>query len=198
MTNPTTADPANIPQTVFQVRDFIDAGQLKRDLAFSNHDLSTAMMEQASLFSHYGVLAAEASKQVDVVKMLLENTEAAVYQMERSAANQAAAEAAATKTPIEKVTETMLEKRVARHQRVIAMKKALNDAKRIEATGKIAAESFRHRRDMLVQMGLISREELKGELRIGEKSAREEAAMTQRERAMQALNRRQEGASGAE
>lgn len=198
MTNPTTADPANTPQTVFQVRDFIDAGQLKRDLAFSNNDLTSAMMEQASMFSYYGVLAAEASKQVDVVKMLLENTEAAVYQMERAAANQAAADAAATKTPIEKVTETMLEKRVARHSRVIAMKKALNDAKRIEATGKIAVESFRHRRDMLVQMGLISREELKGELRIGEKNAREEAAGAQRDRALAALGRRQASESGAE
>lgn len=189
MTTPTTADPATAP-TVYQVKDFIDANQLRRDQAINSNDLSTAMMEQAAMFSHYGVLAAEASKQVDVVKMLLENTEAAVYQLERAAANQAAAEAAATKAPVEKVTEAMLEKKVARHPRVIAMKKALNDAKRIEATGKIAVESFRHRRDMLVQLGLISREEMKGELKIGEKNAREEATKIQGERALSAIRNR--------
>lgn len=192
---PTTADPATVVST-YNVRDFIDAAQLKRDLAYTPVDLSNAMMEQSSLFSHYGVLAADASRQVDVIKLLLENTEAAVYQIERSAANQIAAEAAAealatkSKAPIEKVTEAMLEKKVARHPRVIAMKKALNEAKRIEATGKIAVEAFRHRRDMLVQHGLISREEMKGDLRIAEKNAREGAVDASRERALAAINRR--------
>ncbi|MGV1754791.1 hypothetical protein [Agrobacterium sp. CG674] len=189
MTTPTTADPATAA-TVYQVKDFIDAQLLRRDQAINGNDLSSAMMEQAAMFSHYGVLAAEASKQVDVVKMLLENTEAAVYQLERAAANQAAVEAAATKSPVEKVTEAMLEKKIARHPRVIAMKKALNDAKRIEATGKIAVESFRHRRDMLVQLGLISREEMKGELKIGVANAREEATKIQGERALSAIRNR--------
>lgn len=178
MTTPNTADPAT-SETVYQVKDFIDATQMKIDLAYSDNDLTTAMMNQASLFSYYGVLAAKASNQVDVIKMLLENTEAAVYQIERSKATSEG----------EKVTEAMLEKRVARHSRVIGMKKALNDAKRVEATGKIAVEAFRHRRDMLVQMGLISREEMKGELRIVEKNAREEVMKTQGERTMAALNR---------
>lgn len=180
MTTPTTADPVAANQTVYQVKDFIDAKQLRIDQQINPNDLTGAMMSQAALFSYYGVLAADASKQVDVVKMLLENTEAAVYQLERNAA---AAEG-------EKVTEAMLEKRVARHARVIAMKKALNDAKRVEATGKIAVESFRHRRDMLVQLGLISREEMKGELKIGEKNAREEAVKSSGERALAAIGRR--------
>jgi hypothetical protein len=160
----TTADPATQSQG-YSVQDYIDAAQLKRDLAFSNNDLSSAMMQQSSLFSHYGVLGAQASRQVDTVKLLLENTEAAVYRLLR---NEAA-------TNGEKVTETQLEKMVLRHSRVIAMKKSLNEAKRIEAIGKIAIESFRHRRDMLVQMGLISREEMKGDISIRAKSAAEAA-----------------------
>lgn len=180
-----TAAVANTPQTVFQVKDFIDARQLKQDLAYSNNDLTSAMMEQASNFAYYGIQAAEASKQVDVIKMLLENTEAAISKMIRHELAEAG----------EKATEPAIAARIARHNRVIAMKKALNDAKRIEATGKIAVEAFRHRRDMLVQAGLISREELKGELRIGEKSAREEAAGAQRDRALAALNRRKETAT---
>lgn len=175
-TTETTADPIR-EVTTYPVKDFIDAAQLKRDLAFSNNDLSTAMMEQSSLFSHYGVLAADASRQVDVVEMLLENTEAAVYKVERDKAI----------TDGEKVTEAMLEKRIARHSRVISMKKALNEAKRIAATGKIAVESFRHRRDMLVQMGLISREEMKGDMRIAEKNVRESVLESQKNAALERL-----------
>lgn len=160
----TTADPAPITPG-FTIHEFVDAAELKSDLAFSGNDLTSAMMQQASLFSHYGILASKASRQVDVVKLLLENTEAAVYKLLR---DQAA-------TAGDKVTEAQLEKMIARHARVIAMKKSLNEAKRVEATAKIAVESFRHRRDMLVQMGLISREEMKGELSMQAKTTAENA-----------------------
>jgi hypothetical protein len=162
--NPTTADTASRSQG-YTIKDFVDPVQLKEDLTFSNNDLTSAMMQQASMFSHYGVLAAQASRQVDVVKLLLENTEAAVYKLLR---DHAAANA-------EKVTEVQLEKMVSRHDRVISMKKSLNEAKRVENITKTAVEAFRHRRDMLVQMGLISREEMKGELSIRAKSAAEMA-----------------------
>lgn len=179
----TTAD-AIVPAPGYAVREFIEPQDLKRDVAFSTNDLTSAMMSQASMFSHYGVLAANASRQVDTVKLLLENTEAAVYKMLR---DQAA-------TNGEKVTEAQLEKLVTRHPRVIAMKKSLNEAKRVEANAKIAVEAFRHRRDMLVQMGLISREEMKGELSIRAKSSAEEA----REASIQqVLARRRAGAEEA-
>jgi hypothetical protein len=184
MTTPTTADAAK-EQTTYQVRDFIDAKQLRLDLAYSPNDLTSAMINQASMFSYYGVLAADASRQVDVVKMLLENTEAAVQQIIRD-------EFAATG---EKTTEGLIAAKVARHPRVIGMKKALNEAKRVEAIGKTAVESFRHRRDMLVQLGLIQREELKGELTIQAKSAREEAAEASKATALDRLARRNAAAT---
>lgn len=148
------------PTTTYQIKDFIDAAQLRKDLVYSPNNLTDAMMQQASLFAHYGVLASQASRQVDVVKMLLENAESAVYQKvhgEKAVAG-------------EKVTVPMMEALVARHERVISMKRALNEAKRVESSAKIAVEAFRHRRDMLIQHGLISREEMKGELRIMEKT----------------------------
>jgi hypothetical protein len=168
-----------------QIIDYIEAGQLKVDLAFSNNDLTSAMMQQASLFSHYGILASKAARQVDIAKLLLENTEAAVYKLLRDkAANDG-----------EKVTEVQLEKMIARHPRVNSMKKSLNEAKRIEASAKVAVEAFRHRRDMLVQMGLISREEMKGELSIHAKSAAE----TVRENTVQrVLERRRQEAKNSD
>jgi len=165
-----TAGPVAKEQTIYNVREFVDAVQLKRDIAYSKNNLDDAMMNQAAMFAHYGVLAAEASRQVDVIKMLLQNVEAAVYKMtsdEKATAG-------------EKVTVPMMDSLVARHSRVIDMKKALNDAKRVEATAKIAVEAFRHRRDMLIQHGLISREEMKGNLYIAERSVREQVLDTQK------------------
>jgi len=148
----------------YEVRQLVDADQLKRDMTFSPTDLTSAMMEQASLFAHYGILAAKASRQVDDVKMLLENVEAKVYRKVRD-------EAASTGV---KLTEAQVEKQVVTHEHVISFRKALNEAKQIEAVAKTAVEAFRHRRDMLVQQGLISREEMKGELSIAAKRAHED------------------------
>ena len=161
----TTAEPIVKTASGYTVKDFVDPRQLKIDLTFSANDLTSAMMQQASMFSHYGVLAAQASRQTDVVELLLENTEAAVYKILRDQAVVAG----------EKVTEAQLEKVIQRHPRVIAMKKSLNEARRVEATCKTAVEAFRHRRDMLVQMGLISREEMKGELTIAARNAAADA-----------------------
>lgn len=166
----TTADPA-VEAPGFNVKDFIDAFQLKKDMSFSPNDIDTAMMEQASMFTHYGVLHADAMRQVDTVKLLLENTEAAVYKVIRDK----------FVTDGDKFTETLLEKMVSRHSRVIQMKKALNQAKRVESVGKIAVEGFRHRRDMLIQQGVKMREEMKGELRVAERSARDDAMAAQKE-----------------
>jgi hypothetical protein len=147
-----------------KVRNYIDSAQLKEDLSYSLTDLSGAQSRQAQLFVHYGTLAAKAARQVDNIKLLLENTEAAVYRVLRDRMVQAG----------EKVTEALLDKNVSRHERVIGVKKALNEAKQIEAIAKIAVEGFRHRKDMLVQHGATEREEMKGELVTKLRSSRDE------------------------
>lgn len=148
----------------FKVRNHVDSAQMKRDVAYSLTNLSDAMMQQASLLAHYGEISAKAARQVDDVKLLLENTEAAVDRKLRDEAAQAGA----------KTTEPQLEKSVSRHPKVIAMKKALNEAKQIEAIAKIAVEAFRHRRDMLVQEGATNRKEMEGELAIRVRQSRDE------------------------
>ncbi|MCH8476060.1 MAG: hypothetical protein LAT55_12635 [Opitutales bacterium] len=160
-----------------QVKALIDPQQLKKDMSYSLADLSTAMVDQASLFAHYGVLAARASRQVDEMKMLLENAEARVYRRVRDAAAAAG----------NKLTETQVDKQVAVHPQVIALKKAKNEAAQIEAVAKTAVEAFRHRRDMLVQHGATSREEMKGELSISRRRENETSMKEQRERMLKGL-----------
>lgn len=152
------------PRPTFKVRQFVEPHILKKDISFSLADLGTAMMEQASTFVHYGSLAASASKQVDDLKMLLEVAESKVY---RSLRDDAA-------TAGTKVTEAQLEKSVSVHPKVIQVKRALNEAKQIEALAKVAVEGFRHRKDMLVQQGAQNREEMKGEVSINRRHTEEE------------------------
>ena len=146
------------------VVEYVDAAQLRKDLSFSTADLSTAIMEQAALFANYGVEASKASLQVDKFKMLLENTEA---QIARQIRDDKASKG-------EKLTESALSELVTRHPKTIEARTALNAAKQIEGVAKIAVEAFRHRRDMLVQQGLISREEMKGELAVAVRNAKDE------------------------
>lgn len=164
MTNQSTNDGAG-----YNVKDFIDADQLRKDMAYTTNDLTTAMMEQSSLFAHYGVLFAQASRQVDAVKMLLESTEAAVYRVIRTK----------MEADGKKPTEAFLEKSVTQHPRVVSMKRALAEAKQVESICKTAVEGFRHRRDMLIQQGLLHREEMKGDARIAERNARDDAYKAQ-------------------
>ncbi|SER28761.1 hypothetical protein SAMN05216548_114109 [Faunimonas pinastri] len=163
--------------TKFKVRNYIDAGQLKADMSYSLADLSSAMMNQGALLVHYGILASKASRQVDSLKMLLENAEAQVYRALRDAA---------LKTG-EKITEAALEKKVAVHSQVVSLKRCLNEAKQIEAIAKIAVEGFRHRRDMLIQQGLISREEMKGEISISRRNEAENALEAVKERTLKRI-----------
>lgn len=161
----------------FEVKAFVDIDQMRKDMTFSPTDLTSAMMDQAALYAHYGVLAAKASRQVDDVKLLLENVEAKVYRRLR---DDAAASGA-------KLTEAQLEKSVALNDHVIAYRRALNESKQIEAIAKTAVEAFKHRRDMLIQQGLISREEMKGELSIAAKRQNEEEINSLKDRYMKRL-----------
>ncbi len=174
--------PHEVP--TIKVRNYIDSTKLRADLGYTTTNLSDAMMTQASLFAHYGEQAAKASRQVDNLKLVLENTEAAVYRLIR--------DDVASKG--EKVTEALLEKLVTRHARVIQAKRNLNEAKQIEAVAKIAVESFRHRRDMLVQQGLIMREEMKGDLVIGARSEREREVDNLKDAYLSRVKNRQEEA----
>lgn len=160
MTEDTTTSPKAPTR---RVHNFIDADQLRKDMAFTITDLSTGMVQQSSLLVHYGMLASKSSRQVDDFKLLLETTEAKVYRLLRDEFVKIG----------DKFTEKQLENAVATDKRVINLKRCLNEAKQIEANAKIAVEGFRHRRDMLVQQGLLSREEMKGEVFVNRRQAAE-------------------------
>jgi hypothetical protein len=151
------------------VRRLIEPSELQRDVAFSTTNLDDAMMTQASMAVHYGQVAAAAQKQLDDLKLVLEITEAKV---DRHIRDEVAAEAV-DDTGKKKLTETQIAKSISLHPQVIAVKKAINEAKQIESEAKTAVEAFRQRRDMLVQIGAGDRLERQGELTFRKREAAE-------------------------
>ena len=169
----------------YTVRNYVDPVKLKADMSYSMADLSTAMIEQAALFVHYGVLASKAAKQVDDLKMLLEVTESKVGRKTRD--NLASDGVKSTEAQIANLVQT--------HSQVITLRKALNEARQIEAVAKTAVEGFRHRRDMLVQAGLISREEMKGEVSINRRRAADDEAEALKTRTLARFQQNKESES---
>jgi hypothetical protein len=159
MTQDTT--PTVRPTRRTEVRQFVDPDQLKTDLGFSMADLTSAMMNQSSFFVHYGVYSSMASRQVDDLKLLVDVAEAKAYRIARDEAVKAGG----------KTTEAQLANVVSTSPSVLTLRHLLNEAKQVEANTKIAVEGFRHRRDMLVQLGLLAREEIKGEVSINRRNA---------------------------
>lgn len=148
------------------VEHFVTPEELKEDLSINPTALSEAMVKQAALFSHYAVLSSRASRQYDHLK---QRAEIVASKVDKELRDQAADEG-------KKVTEAALGKELARDRRVVAANKLVNEARMIADLAKNALEAFKQRRDMLVQIGLMQREEMKGELSISMKKEREAAA----------------------
>jgi hypothetical protein len=138
------------------IRNYIDPARLKADVAFSDVDLDSAMMNQASLYVHYGQAAAQAQFQMDQAENRLEITRAKVGAMIRDEA------AAGTK----KLTEALIAERITTHDDVVRAQKEFNLARHIYELARHACEALKQRRDMLVQVGKRQLEEQEGQVRI--------------------------------
>ena len=141
--------------------------KLKEELSFSDNDLSSEMMKQAPRYAYYANQSAQATRQYDDLKIRAEILESLVDKQIRDR----------KKLKGEKTTEAEIAKAIQRNPRMIKMRLKLNEAKAMAEVAKQSLEALRHKRDMLVQIGVTQREERKGELRVSEKNASRENAM---------------------
>lgn len=140
------------------LKTFVDPQRLDEDLSFSTTNLSMAMTRQAALFAHYSRLAAEATYQADRAKQQVELAEAELDQTFRDSLT-----AAGTK-----FTEAMIKSMIIKDSGYQAAQSRAYEAKAIGKMIGSAADSFDHRKDMLIQCGADAREEKKGNLRMKE------------------------------
>ncbi len=154
------------------VEQFISAEQLSEDLQFSPVNLSDAMMTQASQFAYYAGVNAKAQHQVDRFKLKVEVLEA---KLDKSIRDTAADEG-------KKTTDKSIMAEIKRNPAYVMIVKALNESKMVAALAKEGLEAWRHRKDMLIQLGAAQREEQKGELRMNIGAAMSENSAALKER----------------
>lgn len=157
---------------VFKVTSFIEPERANKDVQINSAAISEAFYDQASLFLHYATLEARAAHQVDKCKQLLKIVEARVDKMIRDEAAEDG----------KKLTESMIDKEIQRHPKIVDMTKSLNEARMQLSLVEGVVEAMRHRRDMLVQIGANTRIEMQGEMRLAISDAKKEADAAQRDR----------------
>lgn len=136
--------------------EFIDPEKLQNDLNFTNTDLSVsmAMTRQAALFAHYSTLAAKATWQSDRAKQQVDLVYANLDQQIRDDLTTAGT----------KFTEKVIESMIVRDSTYQAAMERAHEARAISRMVEAAADSFRHRKDMLIQIGADMRQEKQGKL----------------------------------
>lgn len=131
---------------------FIDELQLRQDLEFTEATISMAMTRQAPLFAHYSTLAHKAQYQADRAKQQVDLVEA---QLDQAYRDKFISEGV-------KASENMVKAAITRDAAYQEAQNKRHEAQAIAEMVKSAADSFRHRRDMLIQVGADLREEKKG------------------------------------
>ena len=162
----------------YAVKDFIDPERLRADLDVDTLNLSFSMERQAGLFSYYSAMAAKAQQQLDQMEQLESIVTA---RLDKKVRDQAAA--AGTK-----ITEAQVKAQICLDPKAIKIRTAVNKARMICQLCKSSADSFRHRRDMLIQLAFNGREEKKGELRVMEE--RQQAGRELRRQRLEAMHQK--------
>lgn len=133
----------------------VEEAEFSKDVAINPADLTAAQMSQASLYAHYAGLAAKAQYQHDQLKTRLEKVEAILDGEYRQKFNDEG----------KKITEKSIEAAVKMDERWEKLNSLVNQAKMIAGINKGNAEAFSQRKDMVMQMGAMARQEMIGEVR---------------------------------
>ena len=150
------------------VNGYIVPTKMIEDVGFSETNLTSAFIEQASKFSYYAAAHARAERQEARLKHRVDIVEAMLDRRFRKEAKESG----------EKVTEPQIAKMIIcepEHQTAVS---EYIDGKQVSNVCKAAVEAFRHRRDMLIQIGADAREEKKGQMRVVEPTDHSSRAMS--------------------
>jgi hypothetical protein len=125
--------------------------QMMKDVAFSPEDLDSAYINQASLYAYYAEQSRIATKKMDNFKLRIDAVEAELDKQIRN-------EAAESGT---KITEKAIEQNILRDEKYVKAVMSYNDAKAVSQMLRDILDAFKQRKDMLIQVGLTRRDELR-------------------------------------
>lgn len=150
----------------------LSTAQLRKDLSINEVDLDGEMTQQASLYGYYASLYAMAQLKADKAKTRVDVVRGKCYRLHR---NRIISKG-------DKPTEPQIEAAVLIDETYISAQDLYAERRMQAQFAKDAMEALKHKRDMLVQMGVARREELKGETFI-KKKERESEELRERARA---------------
>jgi len=131
------------------------ASEVAEDVGFTEADLDDNMIRQPSLVAHYGRLLSELQFATDTAKQILSITESkGAQQMRDEAADEG-----------KKITEALINSSLPTLAAVMKAQKAYNRAKADFEAMKVALEALRHKKDMMIQIGVNRRSELENKIR---------------------------------
>lgn len=140
----------------------VDPEQIAIDVAINPKDLDSGMTSQAGLFARYAWLSAQAQSQYEKLKASFEILESKLDGEHREALSGG------------KVTEAIIRAAIVADPRWGGAQSKLIEARTNASFAKDVLESFKQKRDMLVQLAISDREEMKGTLRVMESDERDE------------------------
>jgi t-SNARE complex subunit (syntaxin) len=140
---------------------FVDGEKMAEDTNLHDTDLNDAFLNQAGLAAFYNTMAARAEHQAQQMKLRRDVYIAEVSQKFRTQFEDAKP----------KLTEASLEEKISLEPRVRAWRKVCLECDLIVGELKAVVQAIKDRRDMVIQLGANSREEMKGTLRMTATSA---------------------------
>lgn len=130
------------------------ADEIADDVGFDEAHLDDNMVRQPSLVAHYGRLLAEAQYDMDTAKQKLEITESKAAHQLREDANEEG----------KKISEAQINSTLPTVPSVVKARMQYNRAKADHEGMKTTFEALRHKKDMMVQIGVNRRTEIEGKI----------------------------------
>lgn len=138
-----------------EINIFYDHDQVKQDLESFNPDINVDLMRQPGLFSYYSQLQTKAEAQYDRLKHTRDIIEAKLTKEYR-------AQLTAASTEKKRITDSEVSSEVALDARMQKAESLLRQAKTELSLLIGVTNAFKQRRDSLMQMAFLAREEKKG------------------------------------
>ena len=138
--------------SVPEVKKFYDPAQALKDIRSYHTDISVDLMRQGGLFARYSALLVQAESQLDRYEHTVDVVAA---KLDASIREEAA-------TAGTKMTESQIKASITTDRNMRALQEAVRQAREQVGYLKGTCEALRQRKDALMQVAMLSREELKG------------------------------------
>lgn len=144
-----------IPEILVKLEDKDYHTNHQEELKIARETIDQNMIEQASIYGWYGVLAAMMDDVVGNKKLDLAVLEAELYDKYKKEA---------LETPGAKVTEGAIDSKIKQDEKYIAAVLDLLTARKNKGIFDAITRAFEHRREMLINLGAKYRKEMDGDI----------------------------------